>query len=974
VDEIGFLLVVGLILLAVPVLGLVGFFRTLSLRRQIETLEARLLVLESRQGLAALPLASSLSPDATGPGEPASEAVQQAGPPVAAEVPEAPEELPVAAFSPIAEEAGATPPPPAAPPSPGDGTAPVPPRSLEELIGTRWVVWVGGLALGLGGIFLVRYSIEQGWFGPGARIACGALFALALAAAGEVLRRRERAGADLPAFGQIPAAHIPSVLTAAGTLSAFATVYAAHALYDMLGAGPAFVLLGIIGLATMAAAALHGPVLAGFGLVASYAAPGLVSSGDPQPWPVVLYCVVVAAAAYGLARIRGWPWLALATAAGAALWARLILDLGDHDAEAATHIAVQSGLAAVLLGVGPHRGRADREASPDWLGTGVLLVFAWLAGDLLAGGSWMAWWLAGDVQAEGPAGFDTFGAGRVVFAAAEIAILGMAGLMAAPVAAALLAAGAVAVATLFGWPILAELASQTQTSFPAPGTVPPLPDAIWLFLVFGAIAGALILAAGFLRLLRAEGLPRLPAGFYAAAAVLTPAALLVTAWWRVTAFDRSIPFALVAALLGLVHVAAARQLDARVRATGPADPDASLAAQYGMEAFAAGAIGALAAGLTMVLDKGALTVALALSALGSAWVTTRQPMSLLRYAVGALGLAVASRLAWDPGIVEGDPGSTPILNWLLWGYGVPAICFGFASRLLRRQADDQVVALCEALSIAFTGLLLAFELHHLATGGRMWSPNITHLEVGLQATAALMMAVVLVSLEVTRRSLVIRVASYIFGGASLGLAVLGLLLIDNPLLNGSGEAVQGGSVFNSLLAAYLLTAVAAFVLARRARGRRPAWFVGTARLLGFALALTWVVLEIRRLFQGPLIGIGHRTSDAEFYTYSAAFLGIGLLLLAWGILRGSREARLASAAFILLAVVKAFLFDMSGLTGAYRALSFIGLGLVLVGIGLVYQKLVFRPGASSPPASLPPAPPPEGPGDGAVPAGQAPAT
>ncbi len=71
------------------------------------------------------------------------------------------------------------------------------------------------------------------------------------------------------------------------------------------------------------------------------------------------------------------------------------------------------------------------------------------------------------------------------------------------------------------------------------------------------------------------------------------------------------------------------------------------------------------------------------------------------------------------------------------------------------------------------------------------------------------------------------------------------------------------------------------------------------------------------------------------------FLVIGLVLLAYGILRGSRVARLVSAVYILLAVVKAFLFDMAGLTGAYRALSFIGLGLVLVGIGLVYQKLVF---------------------------------
>ena len=56
--------------------------------------------------------------------------------------------------------------------------------------------------------------------------------------------------------------------------------------------------------------------------------------------------------------------------------------------------------------------------------------------------------------------------------------------------------------------------------------------------------------------------------------------------------------------------------------------------------------------------------------------------------------------------------------------------------------------------------------------------------------------------------------------------------------------------------------------------------------------------------------------------------------------------------------MKVFLFDMAGLTGAYRALSFIGLGLVLVGIGLVYQKLVFRPRRrrAAPRTPLPPEP------------------
>ena len=215
------------------------------------------------------------------------------------------------------------PPPAVEPPSvpevraPAPAPAPAPAgTTLEELLGTRWAVWAGGLSLALGGLLLVRFSIEQGIFGPGVRVALGALFSLALIAAGEWFRRTER---GLPVEA-IPAAHVPSILTAAGTVSAFGTVYAAHALYDFIGPAAAFVLLGIIGVATMLAAALHGPALAGLGLAGSLVVPMLVSSQTPSPWPLVIYLAVVAAAAYALARLRRWLWLAAAVVVGVFFW------------------------------------------------------------------------------------------------------------------------------------------------------------------------------------------------------------------------------------------------------------------------------------------------------------------------------------------------------------------------------------------------------------------------------------------------------------------------------------------------------------------------------------------------------------------------------------------------------------------------------------------------------------------------------
>ena len=165
-----------------------------------------------------------------------------------------------------ASEAAAPPPPP---------PLPAPDRGFEETIGTRWVVWIGGLTLALGGFFMVRYSIEAGLIGPEVRVALGGAFALALLLAGEWTRRKE----SISAIAAIPIANIPAILTAAGTAVAFATIYAAYARYGFLAPATAFILLGLVAMGTLAAALLHGPALAGLGVVGAFVTPVLVSSG-----------------------------------------------------------------------------------------------------------------------------------------------------------------------------------------------------------------------------------------------------------------------------------------------------------------------------------------------------------------------------------------------------------------------------------------------------------------------------------------------------------------------------------------------------------------------------------------------------------------------------------------------------------------------------------------------------------------------
>ncbi len=798
-----------------------------------------------------------------------------------------------------------------------------PQRSLEERLGTRWAVWVGGLALALGGILMVRYSIEQGIFGPGARIFFGALLALALVGAGEWLRRGSR-GIVVPG---LEAAHIPSILTAAGTVTAFGTVYAAHALYGFIGPAFAFLLLGAIGVATMFAAALHGPMLAGLGLAGAYAGPLLIFSDKPSPWPVVLYLAVVAASAHGLARLRRWLWLAAFAVGGAFLWGLPYLDqaaAGSYEWARAgfAHVLLQLALAAIFMALEPHLGVKDDEAQVDQVATGALLAMALLAAAMLADSRFEA-------------------VGWVPLATAAAGLLAVTAWLSPPAAAGAALAGLPVIAVAAFWPGLKDVPDASLLA-PFAAQVLRLPENVSAYLMTLALLGIGTAAVAGYRVWRGPTLSAPVTGFYLLGAIVPPLLVLVLAYLRITQFDTSIPFALFGVILagGFVWIAErflARELIVPL-------PGIRLATG----AFAAAAIAALSFALVAFLARGYMTVAFALMALGTAYVSTLRDIPLLRPAVAAIGLVVLGRIAWDPVIMGADVGRIPILNWLLIGYGVPAMAFAAAGRLLELRGVDLAQRLADALAVVFTALLLFFQIRHALNSGDPLATTSSHVEQGLHVLMAVMMAYVLMRLDLARANPVFRWGSIALGVIAILFGAFGLLLIENPLFGGSGSDVRGPVIFSSLLLAYLVPGIAAAFLARTARGVRPNWYVTALFVLAGILVFFYVTLEIRHAFQGPRIGIFRSTGGAEHWAYSAGWLLLGIVYLGYGIWRGAGVARFASALLVLLAVVKVFLFDLAELTGLWRALSFITLGAVLIGIGLAYQKLVFaRPPAPS---------------------------
>ena len=108
---------------------------------------------------------------------------------------------------------------------------------------------------------------------------------------------------------------------------------------------------------------------------------------------------------------------------------------------------------------------------------------------------------------------------------------------------------------------------------------------------------------------------------------------------------------------------------------------------------------------------------------GIARVAEKRPLPLLRRLAAAAAILVLARILWEPRIVGTDVGTTPVLNWLLYGYGVPAVSFWTAGHLLRRRADDAPARTLEAAAILFAVLLVFLEIRHAMNGGDIYAAN-----------------------------------------------------------------------------------------------------------------------------------------------------------------------------------------------------------------------------------------------------------
>src|SRR5262249_11474467 len=253
--------------------------------------------------------------------------------------------------------------------------------------------------------------------------------------------------------------------------------------------------------------------------------------------------------------------------------------------------------------------------------------------------------------------------------------------------------------------------------------------------------------------------------------------------------------------------------------------------------FATGCVASLSLALTMALEKGWLTIGLALMVPGVAWISLQRPLPALRLLAGVLVGLVLARVAWDPRIVGSVMQTTPIFNWILYGYGVPAAAFGLARCWLSQPADDGPARTCDAAALLFGVLLVSLEIRHYITGGDIYRVSTTLTEIALQVSAGLAIAIGLEWQRQRTRSVIHDVGALIIAALTVLAIVFGLGLVANPMLS---PRPVGGAFFNLILLGYAIPSVLAVVLALMTRESRPRGYSIVAAIVAVALALAYL--------------------------------------------------------------------------------------------------------------------------------------
>jgi len=167
--------------------------------------------------------------------------------------------------------------------------------SPEFAVASQWLLRIGVITLLSGIGFFLKYSIDNGYLGPTARVGLTVITGLAMLIGGtRLLGRRYHA------LGQ--------GLMGGGLAALYFAIFAAHQMFGLIDAVPAFALMTLVTvLAGGIATVFDSMLVAILGIIGGYATPIMLESTPTSLTPLFTYLLILGCGVLGLCFRKNWP-------------------------------------------------------------------------------------------------------------------------------------------------------------------------------------------------------------------------------------------------------------------------------------------------------------------------------------------------------------------------------------------------------------------------------------------------------------------------------------------------------------------------------------------------------------------------------------------------------------------------------------------------------------------------------------------
>ena len=169
--------------------------------------------------------------------------------------------------------------------------------SMEFAVASTWLLRLGVVILVMGIGFFLKYSIDQGWLAPTARVALAILAGLGLIVGGSRLLGSLY---DLLGHG----------LIGGGIATLYFSVFAAVNFYHLIDVLPAFALMGLITVAAgVMAVRFDSMLIAILGIIGGYGTPVMLAGGPANFVGLFSYMLILGCGILGISLRKNWHLL-----------------------------------------------------------------------------------------------------------------------------------------------------------------------------------------------------------------------------------------------------------------------------------------------------------------------------------------------------------------------------------------------------------------------------------------------------------------------------------------------------------------------------------------------------------------------------------------------------------------------------------------------------------------------------------------